>query len=176
MSDLKSKIESILFISGDALSVKQIKRALGEEIDNDKIKKAVEDLGKEYQDKGLRILSKEERIQMVTAPENAAIIEKLVKSQLTEELTPAALETLACVAYKEPISKIEIDELRGLNSIFSLRSLMIRGLIEKTACKSEVGEKADCFKTTLDFLKKLGIEKVSDLPKFNDYEEIAKNN
>ena len=173
MSDLKSKIESILFISGDALSIKQIKRALGEEVDNDKIKKALEDLVEEYQNRGIRIFSKEDKIQMVTAPENAAIIEKLVKSQLTEELTLAALETLACIAYKEPISKIEIDELRGLNSIFSLRSLMIRGLVEKTACKSETGEKADCFKTTLDFLKKLGIEKVSDLPK---YEQTTENN
>ena len=173
MSDLKSKIESILFISGDALSIKQIKRALGEEVDNDKIKKALEDLGKEYQNRGIRIFSKEDKIQMVTAPENATIIEKLVKSQLTEELTPAALETLACIAYKEPISKIEIDELRGLNSIFSLRSLMIRGLIEKIACRPETGEKADCFKTTLDFLKKLGIEKVTDLPK---YEQTAENN
>ena len=173
MSDLKSKIESILFISGDALSIKQIKRALGEEVDNDKIKKALEDLVEEYQNRGIRIFSKEDKIQMVTAPENATIIEKLVKSQLTEELTPAALETLACIAYKEPISKIEIDELRGLNSIFSLRSLMIRGLIEKIACKPETGEKADCFKTTLDFLKKLGIEKVTDLPK---YEQITENN
>src|SRR3990172_10396942 len=158
MSDLKSKIESILFISGDALSIKQIKRALGEEVDNDKIKKALEDLGKEYQDRGIRIFSKEDKIQMVTAPENATIIEKLVKSQLTEELTPAALETLACIAYKEPITKAVIDELRGVNSVFSLRALMMRGLIEKHD---------NHYRVTIDFLKKLGIERISDLPQYD---------
>ncbi len=166
MGTLKSKIESLLFISGDPLSIKKISKILKEP--ETKIKKELELLTEEYKDRGIVILLKNNKVQMVSNPENSDLVEKFVHSQLSEDLTPAALETLAVVAYKEPISREDIDKIRGVNSVFSLRALLMRGLVEKTQ-KDDV----EYYKTSLDFLKKLGISKVSELP---EYEELSKTN
>lgn len=173
MNTLSSQIESLLFVSGDPLTLTKIKHALGDKITNEEIVSCIIQLQDEYKHRGIHIIEKDGVIQMVSSPINAHLIESFVKSQLAEELTPAALETLACIAYKEPISKVEIDELRGVNSIFSLRSLLMRGLIEKSKIKGkEDNEHALVFyKTSLDFLKKLGIEKVSELPHYDEFSQ-----
>ena len=171
MSNIKSKIESLLFVSGEEMSLNSIKKALGG-VSDDEIRKAVNTLAEDYKDKGVRVIQKDDKMQMVSAPENAPVIETLVKSHLTGELSQASLETLACVAYHEPISKIEIDELRGVNSVFSLRSLSMRGLIEESAPLEDGDSKTKYYKTTLDFLKKLGIEKVSNLPRYDEFSRI----
>lgn len=170
MEPLSSRIESLLFVSGDPLTVAKIKRALGEDVSEEEITLCIKALQKEYAHRGVHILEKDGAVQMASSPHNAPLIESFVKSQLAEELTPAALETLACIAYKEPISKVEIDELRGVNSIFSLRSLLMRGLIEKTKMKGKEGDEHAViyYRTTLDFLKKLGIEKVNELPQYDE--------
>ena len=171
MSNIKSKIESLLFVSGEEISLKAIKKALGEAGD-DEIWEAVNALAEDYKDRGVRVIQKDDKMQMVSAPENAPVIETLVKSHLAGELSQVSLEALACVAYHEPISKIEIDELRGVNSVFSLRSLSMRGLIEESASSENSDSKTKYYKTTLDFLKKLGIEKVSDLPRYDEFSRI----
>ena len=190
MEPLSSRIESLLFVSGDPLTVVKIKRALGDGVTEEEIALCIKALQKEYAHRGVHILEKDGAVQMVSAPHNAPLIGSFVKSQLAEELTPAALETLACIAYKEPISKVQIDELRGGNSIFSLRSLLMRGLIEKTKTKGKEGDEhapplqsegissdgsaaraghaVVYYRTTLDFLKKLGIEKVNELPQYDE--------
>lgn len=170
MLTLASQIEAILFVSGEEMSVHKIQKTLGGDITEEAIVAEIEQLQKTYQGKGVRILMKDGKVQMVSAPEHAEVIHALVKSHLTEELTPAALETLACIAYREPIAKQEIDELRGVNSIFSLRALLMRGLIEKT--KKEDDARTEYYRVTLDLLKKLGIEKITDLP---DYGVFSKN-
>lgn len=170
MSAIASKIEAILFVSGEEMSVQKIKKTLGDDVAEEEVIAEIEQLQKAYQGKGIRILMKDGKVQMVSAPEHAQVIHALVKSHLTEELTPAALETLACIAYREPIAKQEIDELRGVNSIFSLRALLMRGLIEKT--KKEDDARTDYYRVTLDLLKKLGLEKITDLP---DYGVFSKN-
>lgn len=167
MSNLNQKIESILFISGDSISLRKIAKILN--VKEAEAKDAVEELKKEYEKRGIVILEKDGDIQMATSPENADVARSLVESALSEELTPAALETLSVVAYKEPISIQEINELRGVNSILSLRTLLMRGLIEKYQSNDE--KKTIYYKTTLDFLKKLGISKTSELPK---YDELSK--
>ena len=170
MSVIASKIEAILFVSGEEMSVQKIQKALGGKSAEEEIVAQIETLQEIYQGKGIRIIMKDGKVQMVSAPEHAEVIHALVKSHLTEELTPAALETLACIAYREPIAKQEIDELRGVNSIFSLRSLLMRGLIEKT--KKGNDARTEYYRVTLDFLKKLGVEKVTNLP---DYDIFSKN-
>src|SRR3989344_6589944 len=131
MSSIASKIEAILFVSGEEMNIQKIKKALGGDITEEAILAHIQKLQEAYREKGIRIIIKDGKAQMVSAPELAEVIHAMVKSHLTEELTPAARETLACIAYREPIAKQEIDELRGVNSIFSLRSLLMRGLIEK---------------------------------------------
>lgn len=155
MNTLKSKIEALLFVIGDETTIAKMQKAIGEDVSLGDIAAAIDALREEYKDRGIRIIAKDDAVQMVTAPEYASIVQALAKSQLDEDLTPAALETLACIAYREPITKAAIDELRGVNSVFSLRALMMRGLIEK---------QGDQYRVTLDFLKKLGIERLADLP------------
>ncbi len=164
---LKSKIESVLFVFGDPISVKKLAKIL--KAKEGDVKDALSDLLEDYKDRGINILVKDDKVQMVTSAENSNIIESIVQSSLSDELTPAALETLAIIAYKEPISRFQIDEIRGVNSVFSLKTLLMRGLIEK---KQSGDDKKDVYyKTTLDFLKKLGVSKVSDLP---EYEKLSK--
>lgn len=170
MLTVASKIEAILFVSGEEMSIQKIKKAIGGDTTEEEIEAEIGKLQEAYQGRGVRILMKDGKAQMVSAPECAEVIHALVKSHLTEELTPAALETLACIAYREPIAKQEIDELRGVNSIFSLRSLLMRGLIEKT--KRGDDARTEYYRVTLDLLKKMGVEKVTDLP---DYDVFAKN-
>lgn len=167
MDNLKSKIESILFIHGDPISLRKIAKILNTK--ESEIQDILEELKKEYEERGVVVLEKDGEIQMATSPENANVVQNLVESALSEELTPAALETLSVVAYKEPIALQEINELRGVNSILSLRTLLMRGLIEKNQSNDE--KKTVYYKTTLDFLKKLGISKISELPK---YDELSK--
>lgn len=163
MKDIKTKIEALLFVIGDETTVAKVQKALGDGVSEDDVRACLNALRDEYKERGIRIVIKDDAVQMVSAPEHADVIQTLVKSQLDEELTPAALETLACIAYREPITKASIDEIRGVNSIFSLRALMMRGLIEKHG---------DQYKVTVDFLKKLGIEKISDLP---HYDTLSQN-
>jgi segregation and condensation protein B len=172
MEDLKSKIESILFVFGDPVGFRKIAKILG--ISEKEIKKEVGELQEDYKNKGINILEKDGKVQMVSSPKNSDIIKGLVESSLSEELTPAALETLAVISYKEPILRQEIDEIRGVNSVFSLRTLMMKGLIEKYQHK---GEKKDVsYRTTLDFLKKLGILKVSELPQYDELSKVFGEN
>ena len=168
MEDLRSKIESILFVSGDPVSLKKIAKTLA--LPEKDIEKEVRILQEEYKDKGINVLEKDGKIQMTSSPKNSEVVSALVESSLSEELTPAALETLAVISYKEPILRQEIDEIRGVNSVFSLRTLMMRGLIDKY--QGGEGGRGTFYRTTLDFLKKLGISKVSELPQ---YEELSKN-
>lgn len=160
MSDLKSKIESLLFVSGDALSLKKLYE-LFPDVKKEEVEGAVSALQEVHKDSGVRVIRKDEKIQMVSAPENGELIAAFVKSSLAEELTPAAIETLACVAYREPVTKEEIDDLRGVNSIFSLRALAIRGLVERT--------KDGAYRVTIDFLNQLGVKSITDLPEYETF-------
>lgn len=160
-------IESILFVSGEPLSVRALCRIFPDSTESE-IREAVALLQEQCLSRGVRIYMKDDVVQMVSAPEYADRVNVLVQSSLTDALTPAALETLACIAYHEPITKEEIDDMRGVNSIFTLRTLMIRGLIEKKADKK--------YYITIDFLKKLGIAKVSDLPGYAEFQKDDSTN
>ena len=118
---------------------------------------------------GLRIISKGDRIQMVSSPKNSKYIEKLIKQDLQKELTPASLETLAIVAYKEPITRAEIDEIRGVNSSFMLRNLLIRGLIERRENPKDA--RSYVYEISFNFLKKLGLKSKKELP---EYKKLSK--
>lgn len=163
-------IENLIFVSGEPISINKLSQIL--ETDENKIVAAIENLKGNIEGGGLKIISKDNKIQMVTDPEAAKYIEKFVIGNMKEELSEAALETLAAVSYLGPISKPEIEELRGVNCAFSLRNLLIRGLIEKI---EKSGSRLATYKTSFDFLKKLGIEKEDELPDYQKYKEEIKS-
>lgn len=160
---MKSIIESILFSIGEPISVEKLTKAIGKS--KDLIKKTLEDLEDEYkkENRGLRIIKKGDKVQLVSSPENSLYIEKLIKDELQEDLTPASLETLAIIAYKGPVTRAEIEEIRGVNSSFILRNLLIRGLIERKGHPEDA--RAYIYEVSFSFLKKLGLNSIKELPK-----------
>lgn len=166
---LKHLIENLIFASGEPISLKKIAQIL--EKSEGEIVSALADLKNELNDGGLRISEKDGKAQMTTAPEAGKYIEKFVTSHLKEDLSDVALETLAAVSYLGPITKIELEDLRGVNCSFILRNLLIRGLVEKTESPNS---RSAAYKTSFDFMKKLGINNESELPNYEKNREDVK--
>lgn len=166
--NLKSAIESMLFSIGEPISIEKLAKTL--DVDKDLIKNTVQELEKDYEteNRGLRILMKNEEIQLVSAPANSRYMEKLIKDELQEELTPASLEALAIIAYKGPLTRAEIEEIRGVNSSFILRNLLIRGLIERKGHPED--SRAYIYEISFNFLRKLGLKSIEELP---DYKKLT---
>ena len=163
MSDLEHKIESVLFFKNETISTSELHKILG--ASKLEIKNSLEKLQEFYKERGIVIVTDGENYSLGTHPENSELIEKLQKEEFSRELGRAGLETLAIVLYRGPVSRREIDYIRGVHSGFILRSLMIRGLIERV---DKEGERSFAYKPTLKLLEHLGITRVEDLPEFNE--------
>ena len=176
--NLKSKIESILFVANKPLSAGKISQLV--EADKKSVKQELNDLINEYKEKNSGIIIAKNLIsyQMTTNPSNADIIKKFLKDEISGELTQPALETLTIVAYRGPISKPEIEQIRGVNCGLILRNLRIRGLVEQNNgkdLKKKLENKNNDFLSeefyyniSFDFLKFLGISSIEELPEFEE--------
>ena len=163
----KSILESLLFVSGEPLSFKKLSKLTS--LSKEDLSFSAKELAKDYtyQKRGLRLVINDNKIQMVTAGENREYVEKFLKADIKGDLSKAALEVMSIIAYRGPISRAGIEEIRGVNSSFILRLLTIRGLAERISNPNDA--RSYLYKISLNFLKKLGIEKVEDLP---DYAEM----
>ncbi len=164
-SSLQSSLEALLFVSGEALSLTRLEKILG--VPKDEIRVAGQALAVDYQSnalRGLMILSDGESLLMATKPEHAPIVEVLTKSELQENLSKAALEVLSIVAYRSPISRSEIDAIRGVNCSFTLRNLLLRDLISREGNPSD--SRGYLYRPTFRFLESLGLGQISELPDF----------
>jgi segregation and condensation protein B len=166
----KSIIESLLLISGEPLKISRLAKILGEK--KEEVEKNVLALQSDYAAKGsgFFLLKKAEEIQLATNPENADFVNQLIKSEMQESLSRAALEVLSIVAYRGPITRAEIEAIRGVNSSFTVRALMLRGLMERVENPSD--SRGYLYKISFEFLKKLGVESVEKLP---DFETLSKD-
>lgn len=165
---LKSIIESILFISGEPVKIARISKIAG--VAKPEVENAIMMLQNDYANRGLAIIKKEDMIEMATNPENSEFVSELVKSEIQENLSQAALEVLSIVAYRSPITRAEIETIRGVNSSYTLRSLLMRGLIERIDNPSD--NRGYLYKVSFDFMKTLGIESIEKLP---DWETLSKD-
>ena len=159
---LESQIESILFFKSEPVSLKELSSVL--KAKSDEVKSALKNLQQVYQDRGIVVVTDGENYSFGTASKNSELIENLQKEELSRELGRAGLETLAIVLYRGPISRREIDQIRGVNSGFILRNLLIRGLLERTESLS--GERSFTYKPTIKLLEHLGVGSREDLPEF----------
>ena len=166
MSNLKSKIESLLFINNQPFKIKKLADLLKGE--KKEIESALESLMADYNEtqKGIQIQKINDEYQMVTAPDNAKLVKDFIKEEITGELSRAALETLTIVAYRGPITRAEIEQIRGVNCAIILRNLLVRGLVESEEDKKKMLIK---YNITFDFLKFLGLTEQKQLP---DYENL----
>jgi segregation and condensation protein B len=165
-------LEALLFIHGEPISHKKVAAVLGIEIEQ--CLELVETLKKtlESEERGLQILSDKEKVQLATKPAFNKILEAFVKEELTEELSPASLETLSIIAYLGPMSRPKIEYLRGVNSSLILRSLAIRGLVERLPDPEHPS--GFLYKPTFEVMKHLGVQKQEDLPEFEKFRELLK--
>ncbi len=167
---LKSVLESLLLVSGEPVKISKLAKITRErvsEVENALMELEVEYLGRK---RGIIIIKKGGKVQLATNPDNASFVNGLVESDLKGDLSRASLEVLSVIAYKEPIARSGIEAIRGVNSSFILRNLLMRGLIEKV--EEAENKRRHLYRISLDFLKKLGLKSVEELP---DYEKISKD-
>lgn len=163
---LHAKIESLLFVSAEPLSVRALARLL--DVKKGEVESVLGELQKKYRqagDSGMIIVKGGESYQMVTSPKNAVLVAEFLKSDLSGELTEPSLETLTIVAYRGPITKAELEQIRGVNCSLILRNLQMRGLITREENKAGLAY----YEATPEFIKYLGVGSVQDLP---DYDKL----
>ena len=164
-------IESLLFVSSEPVPVSQIAEALSVSVDE------VEQVLAEFRDdassalRGLRLQRKGERVQLTTRPETAPWIEKFLGLDLSSRLSKPALETLAIVAYKQPVTRAQIEQVRGVNCDAVLSTLLTKGLIEEVGRLETAGRPIQ-YSTTFAFLQHFGLRGLEDMPPLQP-EEVA---
>ncbi len=166
--EILSMIEAVIFMYG--VPVKELRLAEILERPVEEIREAIEKLKKEYDDRksGLSIMHVDEKVQIVTSKEQTKVIEKFTKKELEGDLSQAALEVLAIVAYRGPITKPDIESIRGVNCSFTIRNLLLRGLISKKSHPTDY--RTQIYSITPDFYRFLGISSKKELP---DFEKLA---
>jgi len=166
----KSILEGLLFAAGDeGLSIKQLTSVL--EIDEATVLSIIEDLKEEYQKKerGLDLVEVAGVYQLTTKKEHAPYLKRLMETPMNQSLSQAALETLAIIAYKQPITRIEIEEIRGVKSERPIRTLLAKGLIQEVGREEGVG-RAILYGTTKEFLEYFGLKTIEELPSLTEIE------
>ena len=168
MNNNSQALEAVLFIYGEALFIKRAAKILN--FSEEEVRSAAEELKTVLEDRGLTLLTHQDKLQLVTKPELAKYLEALVSMDLKESLTPSSLETLSIVSYAAPISRSEIDYIRGVNSSFTLRSLLLRGLIERTIDPKR--RNAYIYNPSFNFLKHIGLSSIDELPEYERFQEL----
>lgn len=165
--DIISSIEAILFAAGDSVPIARLSLVL--EVDEKEIENAASELERRYMDenRGIRILRLDRNLQMCSAPEYAELISKVLEQRKPSRLSQAALETLAVVAYFQPVTRSYIEQMRGVDSSYSVSVLEDRGLIE-VGGRMDVPGRPLVYKTTDVFLRTMGISELSQLPELPD--------
>ncbi len=168
MSDelkLESKIEAILFFKAEPVTISKLSEILS--CSKSEIEKAIIDLKQSLNGRGLTIIENNDEVTLGTSKLISSLIEKLTKDELIKDLGKAGLETISIILYQGPISRAEIDYIRGVNSQFVIRNLLIRGLIEKVDNPKD--QRSFLYRATINLMSHLGISNFSELP---DYESV----
>ena len=163
MTELAKIIEAILFVSGEPVQLGAIARAL--EVTELEVSAAADELASDYDynRRGICLKRFGSHIQLSTRPDYAPQIEKLLQPIQKQSLSQAALETLAVVAYKQPVTRLDIEAVRGVKCDYSVQSLMNKGLIEEVGRKETLGRPI-LYGTTYAFLSHFGLTSLEDLP------------
>lgn len=164
MQELLSQIESLMFVSHKPLTLKQLVKFTGAQ--EGAVREALAQLSAERAGRGIVLLEAADGYQLATNSENSEVVKNFLNADLREALTEATVEVLAIIGYRQPISKAEIEAIRGVNSQYSLRALLMRGLIEKVPNPHDA--RGSLYQITTEFLQQMGITSVADLPDFQE--------
>jgi segregation and condensation protein B len=173
LNDILAKIEALLFVSSGLVSVSQLAKAL--DTTESEVESQLSALDNHYKSAGhgLRLMRIKSRVQMITAPEISKTIESFLELDSTSTLSQAALETLAIIAYKQPVTRPEIDVIRGVNSDAVMRTLLSKGLIEELG-RADTPGRPIYYGTSPEFLQYFGLESLDMLP-FIDFDALEEN-
>lgn len=163
LNELEAVIEAILFAAGEAVEIKNISEAIGKDIGTTKL--LIKNLGDKYinEKRGIKIIEIDSAYQMCTNPSYFAYIKNLYESPKKRTMSPAILETLAIIAYKQPITKAQIETIRGVNADHAVNTLLKYNLVEEKGRMDAPGRPI-LFGTTDDFLRHFGFKNLSSLP------------
>ena len=171
MNERVGIVEAILFVTGNAVEKKEICRAM--EITEGELEETLDALesGYDFDRRGLRLLRFGAHVQLATRPDYAPYVEKLLQPVQKQSLSQAVMETLAVIAYRQPVTKAEIEQVRGVKCDYSVQSLMTKGLLEEVGRKEALGRPI-LYGTTDDFLRHFCISSLSELPEI-DFSKLA---
>jgi len=160
--DLTAQIEALLFYRGEPVSYKELGKLLS--VTEGKITGALAVLKESLKGRGIQLIEKDNEVMLATAASMSDMIEKIRKEELTKDLGKAGAETLAIILYRGPSSRSDVDYIRGVNSTFILRNLLIRGLVERVSNPDD--QRSYVYKPTFELLSYLGVKNLSELPQF----------
>ena len=169
-NNVKTVIEALLFASEKPLTLEQIKDVL-DNLTTDEIRKCIEELKDEYEkaNRGIRVIEIAGGFQMITAPVFASFLRKLYKGRRVERLSTPALETLAIIAYKQPVTRLEIESIRDDNVDGMMKAFLEKGLIRIARRKKAPG-RPKVYGTTRQFLEHFGLKSLEELPKIEGFQ------
>jgi len=173
-NNLKSAVEALIFASDKPATIEQIKKVLSLP-DSGSVRKIIEELKAEYesQNRGLRIIEIAGGFQMIASTVFSPFLKKLYKYRFSDKLSKPALESLAIIAYKQPLTKSEIESLRNVNVDGVMKSLLDKNLI-RICGRKKIPGRPFVFGTTRLFLEHFGLKSLDDLPKMDDFSAMAK--
>ena len=168
--EIKAVIENILLAADQPVSEAQFKNLLGEEVEKVSFKSVLEELVDEYSSRNLQILQVAEGYQLCTRHDYSDWVRKFLKFDKTTKLSQPSLDTLAIIAYKQPLTKAEVEEIRGVDSSGVVRTLLEKKVISPGGRKKVPGRPI-MYRTTRKFLEYFGLRDLSDLPTLEDFKE-----
>ncbi len=159
---LSNGVEAVLFWKGEPMKIKKLAQIFAKT--EEEISAGLKELETKLEGRGVTLIFKDDEVALGTSKDNSEIIERLTKEELVRDLGKAGLETLSIVVYMGPISRAEIDLIRGVQSTFILRNLSIRGLVERIPNPKD--QRSFLYKPTFDLVSFLGISKIEDMPEY----------
>ncbi|MCX6702729.1 MAG: SMC-Scp complex subunit ScpB [Candidatus Wolfebacteria bacterium] len=177
--NLAAAIEAILFVYGEPVETGKLAKSLSQnggfgKVGKEEVKLALKKLEEELSSgsRGLKLIfsgEPEEKVQLATNPDFSGLLEEFSKDEVKENLSPASIETLSLISYLGPLSRAKLDYYRGVNSSFILRSLLIRGLVNRSPDPKRGN--AFLYQASFDLLKYLGLSRVEDLPEYSKFKD-----
>lgn len=163
MKALINNIEAVLFLKGEPFSVEELTKIL--ESTKEEVEQGLLELEQALMERGIRLIRKENDVMLATAPESSKYTNEIIKREFNSDLTKTSLEVLSVIVYKGPVKRSDIDYIRGVNSAYTIRNLIVRGLVERITDPKD--SRSYIYKPSMQLLQYLGVGKLEDLPDFN---------
>lgn len=171
MNNLENHIEALLFLKGEPMTIRQLAKIL--EAEEKEVRNAIDFLGQKLSDRGIRLIRKDDSFVLATSSDSSKFAKVLVEEEFNSELSKASLEVLSIIAYKGPVSRSEVDYIRGVNSTFTVRNLMVRGLVERITNPRD--SRSFLYRPSFQLLRYLGINDIKELPELGNFNKKMEN-